>query len=119
MTDLELLHLITAPTRYQLLTLLLEYHYCVKALAAKLGISEPAVSQQLQVLKDCGLVTGERLDYQMHYRVDRTRLEQAVRAVAPLLRPARCRRAAWKTVPANLPGPAAGERQGKRHEHFQ
>lgn len=65
MTDLELLHLITAPTRYQLLTLLLEYHYCVKALAAKLGISEPAVSQQLQVLKDCGLVTGERLDYQI------------------------------------------------------
>lgn len=85
MTDLELLHLITAPTRYQLLTLLLEYHYCVKALARKLGISEPAVSQQLQVLKDCGLVTGERLDYQMHYRVDHARLEQAAHAIVPLL----------------------------------
>ena len=51
MTDLELLHIITMPTRYQILMLLLNHHYCGKALSAKLGISESAVSQHLQVLK--------------------------------------------------------------------
>ena len=45
MTDLELLHIITMPTRYQILMLLLNHHYCGKALSAKLGISESAVSQ--------------------------------------------------------------------------
>lgn len=81
MTDTELLHLITAPTRYRIITLLLEYHYCVKAVASKLGISESAVSQQIQVLKNCGLVTGVRLDYQMHYTVNRELLKKAVHAV--------------------------------------
>lgn len=67
MTDIEILHTITAPTRYKIIQLLLERHYCVKAIAAKLGISEPAVSQQMQVLKNCGIVTGKKIDYQMHY----------------------------------------------------
>lgn len=84
MTDIELLHLITVPTRYQIITLLLDYHYCVKALAAKLGISEPAVSQQMNVLKECGLVTGERLDYQMHYTVNRKLLQRALNAMGDL-----------------------------------
>ena len=66
MTDLELLHIITMPTRYQILMLLLNHHYCGKALSAKLGISESAVSQHLQVLKNCGLVTGLRIDYQVN-----------------------------------------------------
>ncbi len=63
MTDLELLHIITMPTRYQILMLLLNHHYCGKALSSKLGISESAVSQHLQVLKDadwspaCELIT--------------------------------------------------------------
>ena len=68
MTDIELLHTITMPTRYQILMLLLEHHYCGKALAAKIGISEAAISQHLQILKDCGMVTGQRIDRQMHYQ---------------------------------------------------
>lgn len=67
MSDIEILHIITAPTRYKIVLLLLERHYCVKAIAAKLGISEPAVSQQMQVLKSYGVVTGRKIDYQMHY----------------------------------------------------
>ena len=51
MTDIELLHTITMPTRYQILMLLLEHHYCGKALAAKIGISEAAISQHLQILE--------------------------------------------------------------------
>ena len=78
MIDIELLHIITMPTRYRLLMLLLKHHYCGKALAVKLGISESAVSQHLQILKDCGLVTGKRIDHQMHYQVDTNLLMQTV-----------------------------------------
>jgi DNA-binding transcriptional ArsR family regulator len=85
MTDTERLHIITTPTRYQILKLLLERHYCVKALSKKLGISEPAVSQQMQILKNCGLVTGQRLDYQMHYTVNLELLRNAVESVNELV----------------------------------
>lgn len=85
MTDIELLHMITTPTRYQILKLLLEHHYCVKALSKKLGISEPAVSQQMQILKNCGLVTGQRLDYQMYYTVNLELLRKAADSVNDLV----------------------------------
>ena len=94
MTDLELLHIITMPTRYQILMLLLNHHYCGKALSAKLGISESAVSQHLQVLKNCGLVTGLRIDYQMHYQVNKDLMLRAV--TVNLLRPA-----AGEEIPEN------------------
>ena len=85
MTDLELLHIITMPTRYQILMLLLNHHYCGKALSAKLGISESAVSQHLQVLKNCGLVTGLRIDYQMHYQVNKDLMLRAGNALCQAL----------------------------------
>ena len=78
MIKIELLHTITMPTRYQILMLLLEHHYCGKALAAKIGISEAAISQHLQILKDCGIVTGQRIDRQMHYQVNTELLIQSV-----------------------------------------
>ena len=80
MTDLELLHIITMPTRYQILMLLLNHHYCGKALSAKLGISESAVSQHLQVLKNCGLVTVGHNRFVAQYKHrsidDETRVRQ-------------------------------------------
>ena len=85
MTDLELLHIITMPTRYQILMLLLDHHYCGKALSSKLGISESAVSQHLQVLKRSGLVTGLRIDYQMHYQVNKGLMLRAANSLCQAL----------------------------------
>ena len=73
MTDLELLHIITMPTRYQILMLLLDHHYCGKALSSKLGISESAVSQHL------------RIDYQMHYQVNKGLMLRAANALCQAL----------------------------------
>jgi DNA-binding transcriptional ArsR family regulator len=42
---------------------------CVNALAARLGVSQPAVSQHLAVLRAADLVTGERRGYHVHYRL--------------------------------------------------
>ena len=51
MDYLKIIHLVTDETRFRLLQLLLKRHYCVKALSKKLGISEPAISQQIRILK--------------------------------------------------------------------
>jgi len=76
--EIETLHLITEPTKFEILQLLMQHHYCVRALSRRLGISEPAVSQHLGALRRCGIVSGTRIGYQMHYQVDTKRVEQAV-----------------------------------------
>ncbi|MFA5675946.1 MAG: metalloregulator ArsR/SmtB family transcription factor [Christensenellales bacterium] len=58
-------------TRMKIISLLLRYNYCVRALARKLELSEGAVSQHLKVLRDAGLLIGERKGYFMHYDVNR------------------------------------------------
>ena len=71
MDYVQIIHIITEETRFHLLQLLLKHHYCVKALSKKLGISEPAISQQIRILKQYHLITGVKIGYQMHYRVNR------------------------------------------------
>lgn len=58
-------------TRMNILMLLLQHNYCVRALARKLNLSEAAVSQHLKVLRKAGLLTGEKRGYFMHYDVNR------------------------------------------------
>ena len=58
-------------TRMKILSLLLRHNYCVRALARKLEFSEGAVSQHLKVLRDAGLLNGEKKGYFMHYDVNR------------------------------------------------
>lgn len=70
MEHIRILHIITDPTRYQILCLLMERHYCVRAISKKLGISAPAVSQQMNILKKSGIVTGKKIGYYMHYLVN-------------------------------------------------
>jgi ArsR family transcriptional regulator len=43
---------------------------CVNALAHKLGVSQSAVSQHLRVLRQAGLVRGERRGAFVHYTLD-------------------------------------------------
>lgn len=66
------------PTRYKIFLLLLERHHCSRSLAPALGISEPAVSQHMAVLKDCGLVVGVRHCRHIHYVVDERVLAAAL-----------------------------------------
>ena len=78
MDDLKLIHVITDDTRFHLLQLLMKHHFCVKALSKKLGISEPAVSQQIRILKQYQLITGVKIGYQMHYRVNSDLISSAM-----------------------------------------
>ena len=58
------------------MVLLLKNNCCVRALAGKLQISEAAVSQHLKVLREAGLLTGEKKGYFMHYKVNQNALHQ-------------------------------------------
>ena len=62
------------PTRLKLLHVLCHQSppgcRCVNNLSQLMGITQPAVSQHLRVLKNIGLVTGERRGFRMHYMID-------------------------------------------------
>lgn len=71
-------------TRMKIITLLLQHNYCVRALARKLEISEAAVSQHLKVLREAGLLAGEKKGYFMHYDVNRNVLHKLAREIEAL-----------------------------------
>ncbi len=62
-------------TRYQIIALLLEEDLCVGALSKRIQISESAVSQHLKILRQSGLVWGERRGYFTHYSVNKEELQ--------------------------------------------
>ena len=55
------------PMRLKIYQALLERKHCVRSLSRKLGISESAISQHMKVLKNAGLVCGEKFGYHTHY----------------------------------------------------
>lgn len=70
--------------RLRILRLLLNSDLCVGALAKQLGISKPAVSQHLQILRKAGIVKGEKKGYWTHYLVDRDALGEIAGEITAL-----------------------------------
>jgi len=67
--------------RLKLVDLLLTHDLCVGALASRLGISKPAISQHLKILRKAGLVRGEKRGYWTHYSVERKALFELADAI--------------------------------------
>jgi len=65
---------VAGDTRLKIVKLLLQHNYCVGALARRLDLTEAAVSQHLKVLREAGLLIGEKRGYFMHYDVNREQL---------------------------------------------
>lgn len=76
MDQTQVLKALADETRMNILNLLLCHSHCVGALARKLEISEAAVSQHLKILREAGLIIGEKKGYFMHYDVDKTVLHE-------------------------------------------
>jgi DNA-binding transcriptional ArsR family regulator len=66
---------LSVETRVRILELLREHPICVGALAARLDVTQGAVSQHLRILRDAGLVEPDRRGYYVHYALN----EDAVR----------------------------------------
>lgn len=56
--------------RLKIVALLAQNELCVCHLVEALGLSQPNVSQHLTVLKNAGLVSGERRGTWMYYRLE-------------------------------------------------
>ncbi len=63
----KLLKALGEPMRLKIFRQLLERKHCTRSLSKKLEISESAVSQHMKVLRESGLVYGERCGYHIHY----------------------------------------------------
>ena len=74
----EIFKALSDPTRLRLIQLLNNCKpgicnggpLCVNALAHQLGVTQSAVSQHLRILRQTGLVRGERNGNFMHYSLD-------------------------------------------------
>jgi ArsR family transcriptional regulator, arsenate/arsenite/antimonite-responsive transcriptional repressor len=82
---MTMLKALSDETRFSLLDLLLTQDLCGKALALRLGVSEAAVSQHLKILRDAGLVEGEKRGYWIHYSVQKAVLEEMVQELERLV----------------------------------
>ena len=49
--------------------------YCVADLAKKLGITQPAVSQRLKVLRQAGIVKPRKIGFRVYYAANRETLQ--------------------------------------------
>lgn len=80
-------------TRLKIVYLLLEYDFCVGALAKNLGLSEATVSQHLKVLRKAGLVSGEKRGYYTHYDLNKPLFEETAKALEEIVFSAKKRHA--------------------------
>jgi ArsR family transcriptional regulator, arsenate/arsenite/antimonite-responsive transcriptional repressor len=73
----KILRAIGEENRMQMIRLLLKGDLCVGALARILNMSKPAVSQHLKVLREAGLIRGEKIGYWTHYRVEKELIQES------------------------------------------
>jgi ArsR family transcriptional regulator, arsenate/arsenite/antimonite-responsive transcriptional repressor len=83
----QMFKVLSVDTRVRMVELLKQRTLCVNALAAQLGITPPAVSQHLRILRDADIVKADKQGYFVHYRVNETTLAQ------------------WKKLADNVLGP--------------
>ena len=67
--------------RLKILRLITERSLCVNAITRHLSISQPAVSQHLAILRQTGLVRGDKQGYKVHYTLNRARLQELRQAM--------------------------------------
>ena len=77
----KILKAIADETRMDILNLLLRHNYCVRALANELHLTEATVSQHLKVLREAGLLVGEKRGYFMHYNVEQSVLRELAKEI--------------------------------------
>jgi DNA-binding transcriptional ArsR family regulator len=67
----DLFKCLADPTRLRILSSLAEHgSLCVHEISTWLGMSQPAVSHQLRVLRSAHLVAGKRSGREIHYSID-------------------------------------------------
>lgn len=63
-------------TRLKILIILSRKKICAKGIAKHLNISEAAVSQHIKILREVGIIFGEKMGYHVHYKVQESVLTE-------------------------------------------
>jgi len=84
----RMLKVLAAATRVRIVQLLKGRALCVNALAARLAVTQGAVSQHLRIMRDAGLVIDEKRGYYVHYRLNEETLAAWREEIGKLLDPA-------------------------------
>jgi ArsR family transcriptional regulator, arsenate/arsenite/antimonite-responsive transcriptional repressor len=108
MSLIQRLKALADENRLKIIRMLIDSDLCVGALAQRLGISKPAVSQHLQVLRKAGVVNGEKRGYWTHYMVDRKVMREIAEAIHAIpadgkLNPTPCWRITGAPTPTSKP----------------
>jgi len=65
------------PTRLEIISLLTESeNLCVNVIAEKTGMSQPAVSQHLKILKNAGFLNAKKMGMHVHYSLNRDKVKE-------------------------------------------
>ena len=78
---------LSVQARVRIVELLKSRALCVGALAARLDVTQGAVSQHLRVMRDAGLLIDERRGYYVHYRLNEKALAAWREPIGQLLDP--------------------------------
>lgn len=68
-------------TRLKILVILSKRKICAKGISKHLGISEAAVSQHIKILKDTGIIIGEKVGYYVYYDLQESLFNQIVKFI--------------------------------------
>ncbi len=77
----NLFSLISDETRLKIIIFLLEKgeEYCVNKISETLSINQPAVSQQMRILRNAGIVTFRRDGKFIRYTISDTHIEEVIK----------------------------------------
>ena len=75
------------PTRFKIFLTLAQSRdrLCVNAIAARLKLSQPAVSQHLKILKAAGIALSDREGHRIHYGIDRDLVRSSMQKIISLV----------------------------------
>lgn len=65
-------------TRLKILLILSKRKICAKGISKHLAISEAAVSQHIKILKDTGIIIGEKVGYYVYYDLQESLFKQLI-----------------------------------------
>lgn len=68
-------------TRLKVLIILSRRRICAKGIAKHLGISEAAVSQHIKILKEAGIIVGEKVGYYVYYDLQEEILSEIMKFI--------------------------------------
>ena len=83
----RVLKVLSVESRVRIVQLLKGRALCVNALAARLDVTQGAVSQHLRIMRDAGLVIDEKRGYFVHYRLNEDTLAAWREEIDKLLDP--------------------------------